>query len=160
MIIKEFLPNPVGRDKDGEYIKLFNDGNQPILLGGWSIKNLSGKIYNLSGKLGAQKELVLPYLKTKIPLSNNGETVFLYKNGALIDKLGYAGGTSLRAGEIITRKQLITNELQNNQTINAPISNQLSNQFIFTDFLTAAILAGLSLYIILELEKKLEIKLF
>lgn len=171
MIIKEFLPNPAGNDKDGEYIKLFNDSNNPVLLGGWSIKNISGKIYKLSGELGAKEELILPYLKTKIPLSNNGETVFLYdEKGLLADKLGYAGGTGLKVGEIINRNQkLATNNQQLESRPNSQITNypmpagrqelQISN-FLFINFLIAAILAGLALYIILELEKKLDIKLW
>ena len=165
MIIKEFLPNPIGSDKEWEYIKIFNDGNEPVLFNGWSIKNLSGKIYNLSGELGAQEELILPYLKTKIPLNNNGETVFLYKNKTLIDNLGYAGGTGIKAGEIIRQghglleKSQLRTDFQNNELVNPPAGNKLS-QIIYIDFLIAAILAGLGLYIILQLEEKLEIKLF
>src|SRR3989344_6239001 len=106
MVIKEFLPNPVGNDKEGEYLKIFNDGGNAVLLDGWSIKNIAGKSYKLTGKISAGGELVLPYSRTKIPLSNNGETVFLYdEKSVLADKLGYAGGTGLKEGKIVTRNQ-------------------------------------------------------
>lgn len=162
IIIKEFLPNPLGNDKDGEYIKIFNDGNQQVSIAGWRVKNLSGKTYNLSGELGAQKELVLPYLKTKIALSNNGETVFLYnEKGILIDKLGYAGGTGLKIGEIVRKnQQLPINNLQTDYPINFPAVNQIATKFFLADFLIAIILAAIILYIILQIEKKLGIKLF
>ena len=109
MLIKEFLPNPIGQDADGEYIKLFNDGNLPVNLAGWSVKDASGKTFNLSGSLDGGKELLLPYLQTKVSLNNNGEQIFLYDNaGKLIDELSYSG--QAEEGKIIY-KRLATSEL-------------------------------------------------
>jgi hypothetical protein len=159
MVIKEFLPNPVGSDKKGEYIKLFNDGGNIVSLSGWQIKDASGKTFNLSGDLSAGKELILPYSKTKIALNNNGEQVFLYDNaGKLVDKLDYIG--QAEEGQIITR--IMNNELGIMEIEYGQLNNNRNNwqQVIFIDFLTAAILAALGLYIILQLERKLNIKLF
>ena len=166
MIIKEFLPNPVGNDQEGEYIKLFNNDDSAVNLNGWQVKDVAGKSYKISGDLVGDQELVLPYSQTKISLNNSGEKVFLYDaSGKLVDELGYSGQANegqiinkrLATSELATSK-LETGELAANQSISnsqLPISNA-----IFLDFLTAAILAGLGLYIILQLEKKLEIKLF
>lgn len=165
MTIKEFLPNPIGSDQQGEYIKLFNDGQAVILLNGWSLKDASGKVYKLTGSLDSQKELTLPYSQTKISLNNNGEAIYLYDSaGKLIDQLTYTGQAS--EGQIIMKDQgLRTNnqELKKEETIlNSQINNyQLPiSKIIFLDFFTAAILATLGLYLILQIEKKLDIKLF
>lgn len=162
MLIKEFLPNPAGKDTESEYIKLFNNGPEAVLLNGWSLKDASGKIYKLSGSLDSEKELVLPYSQTKIALNNNGEQVFLYDGaGKLIDELSYSGQAS--EGQTIQRlatRKLATSELTQNQNLDDLVAGPLVAKVIFVDFLTAAILAGLGLYLILQIEKKLEIKLF
>jgi hypothetical protein len=90
MIIKEFLPNPIGKDTEGEYIKLLNNTSETAKLDGWKITDLSGKTYTLKGGLGADEELILPYSVTKIALNNDGETLFLYNaDNVLIDELSY-----------------------------------------------------------------------
>jgi len=170
MQLKEFLPNPVGSDKEGEYIKLFNDGSAGVLLDGWKLKDASGKIFNLNGNLATGSELTLSYSQTKISLNNNSEQIFLYDDtGKLIDELSYSGQAS--EGQIINReKRQVASE--NNFGSEVPSSGTFNDnnnlihdslfasQVIFINFLTAAILAGLGLYIILQLEKKLEIKLW
>jgi hypothetical protein len=106
MIIKSFLPNPVGKDTEGEEIVLLNNENQPTSLKGWYIEDAAGKKYFLSGVLSSQEEIVLPYSKTKIPLNNNGETIFLYNSSAvLVDKLIYIGQAV--EGKQITREDSI-----------------------------------------------------
>lgn len=150
------MPNPAGSDKEGEYVKILNDGNAAVLLNGWQIKDAAGKTYKLSGNLAAGQELLLPYSQTKISLNNSGEKIFLYDSaGKLVDELGYSGQTS--EGQVITKQQATIGQITNNPISNYqfPITN-----FLFLDFLTAAILAALGLHIILQLEKKLEIKLW
>ena len=148
MIINEFLPNPVGKDADGEWIKLFNDGKEAVDLFGWKIKDASGKIFVFKNiKIAPAETLKLDYQTTKISLNNNGETLFLYdRNGDLIDKIEY-GGTAAE-GKIFTRQNLfgqndllaaeIINPLLNNQTVN------VSQKFNFTD-----LFIGISLALIL-----------
>ncbi|TSC89777.1 MAG: Nucleic acid binding, OB-fold, tRNA/helicase-type [Parcubacteria group bacterium Gr01-1014_3] len=88
MIIQEFLPNPVGKDTDGEYILLFNDSAGAVSLDGWSLKDASGKIFKLSGKLTANQPLKLNYATTKISLNNSEETIYLIDPaGKEIDRL-------------------------------------------------------------------------
>ena len=166
MIIKEFLPNPVGNDQGGEYIKLYNNGPEAVLLNGWILKDASGKAYNLRGSLPAGQELVLSQSQTKILLNNNGEKIFLYDStGKLVDELGYSGQAS-KGQMIIKEQKLITGELENSRQdteklVTGKIGiDTLSSTILFTGFLTAVILAILGLYLILQIEKKLEIKLW
>ena len=166
MIIKEFLPNPAGNDKEGEYLKIFNDGETVVFLNGWVIKDAAGKTFKLSGSLEAGQELLLPSSQTKISLNNNGENIVLYDvAGKLVDELAYTG--QAKEGQIINKLQLtidkMTNDLNSEESISYPIPNYqflITKEFLFLDFLTAAILAALGLYIVLRLEKKLDIKLF
>jgi len=152
MIIKEFLPNPIGKDTEGEYIKLANNKQETINLTGWQIKDASGKIFKLSGyELEAEAELNLPYSKTKISLNNDGETVYLLDAaGKIIDELSYAG--SAAEGRIVSREITANQELKSGllESISEPAiidaSPPLSSLFIFI-FLTGIILAALSLWI-------------
>ncbi|MDD5547911.1 MAG: lamin tail domain-containing protein [Candidatus Pacebacteria bacterium] len=160
MIIKEFLPNPVGSDKEGEYIKIFNDGDIAVILKDWQIKDASGKAYELNGALDAGDEMNLPYLQTKITLNNNGEKIFLYNNaGKLIDELGYSG--MAEEGMIIQRKIAGDKQQEIKDVAGGRINYQpISGKIFFLDFLTAGILAGLALWLILKIEENTETKLF
>ena len=115
MLINEFLPNPVGKDADGEWIELFNNSQETINLNGWQIKDASGKTFIFKNQtINPGEYLVLDYKTTKISLNNNGETLFLYdQNGNLIDKVGFTG--SAPEGKSLIRR---------------------NNQFVFTDKLT------------------------
>ncbi len=104
VIISEFLPNPAGKDADGEFIELFNNEGAPINLSGWKIKDSSNKTFAfINKKIGAEEYLVLDYKTSKITLNNNGETLFLYDNsGGLVDKAEYMG--TAEAGQSLIRK--------------------------------------------------------
>ncbi len=104
MIISEFLPNPVGKDTDGEFIELFNNGGEPIDLGGWKIKDSSNKTFAfINQKIGAEEYLVLDYKTSKISLNNNGEALFLYgQQGNLVDRAEYSG--TAEVGKSLIRK--------------------------------------------------------
>ena len=135
IIISEFLPNPAGKDTEGEFIELFNNGGGPVDIGGWKIKDSSNKTFAFtSQKIGAEEYLVLDYKASKIFLNNNGETLFLYDNsGSLVDKAEYAG--TAEAGKSLIRRE-------NHPARNAPpASNPVSiagwpsdaGGFVFTD---------------------------
>lgn len=93
MLISELFPNPVGKDIEGEWIKIFNDESEEINLYGWKIKDASGKTFVFKeSKIKPNEILTLNYKTTKISLNNNGETVSLYNSKAvLIDKAEFAG---------------------------------------------------------------------
>ncbi len=98
MIISEFLPNPVGKDTDGEWIELFNNGQEAVNLNGWRVKDASGKTF-LFGEDGVGnfsvnpgEYFILDYKTTKIALNNDGEKLFLYDNeNNLADAVEFTG---------------------------------------------------------------------
>jgi hypothetical protein len=96
MIINEFLPNPIGKDVDGEWIELFNNSQEIVNLSGWQIKDKAGKTFSFGQlRINPDQYLVLNYQTTKISLNNNGETLYLYnQKGGLIDKAEFTGTAS------------------------------------------------------------------
>lgn len=160
MIIKEFLPNPVGADKIGEYIKIFNDGDKAVNLAGWKISDASNKSFALGGTLQPNGELKLLSSQTKITLNNNGETISLFDaKGVLIDKLGYTGTAD--EGKIISHQKTGIAEAG---FVNGEVLNQRlmpsNGKIIATDLFLALILGLVAVYVILQLEKKLDRNLF
>lgn len=93
MIISEILPNPIGKDADGEWIEIFNGGSAPLNLGGWSIKDASGKTFRFKdGVLRQGEYAVFDYKTTKISLNNQGEKLELYDaGGSLADEFEFSG---------------------------------------------------------------------
>ncbi len=92
IFINEWLPNPVGNDATGEWVELFNNGNVPASLGGWTIKTTGTSKYNLKGAIGAGEYLVLKRTDTKLVLKNTDEKLFLYDaTGKLVDESGFLG---------------------------------------------------------------------
>lgn len=104
VVIQEFLPNPVGKDTEGEWIKLFNDSNEEVIdIQGWKLKDDSGKVFIFSStKIKPGESFVFDYQATKIQLNNKGENLFLFdQDGNLIDKIGFSG--EIQEGEIVGR---------------------------------------------------------
>lgn len=91
VIIKELLPNPIGKDAAGEWITLLNDGDAEANLRGWSVKDASNKKFVFGSEtLLAGQELKLPYSLTRITLNNDGDTVSLWdERGSKVDELSY-----------------------------------------------------------------------
>ncbi len=110
--IKEFFPNPIGPDKAGEYITLFNDGDATVLLTGWQVKDKSGKSFSLSSYAIAPKsELVLFSSATKLSLNNSDEVISLFDStGLLVDELVLAG-TAIE-GKPVVRFTELTSEVR------------------------------------------------
>jgi len=119
--LKEALPNPLGRDTDGEWIKLFNDGDEEKVLTGWVLKDKSGKSFLLDGKsIKPLGELELKYSETRIALNNDGDTLILYDQGGKeVDRLEYQ---SVSEEEIIVAAQFQT------ITEQSPVSNNVVGQ--------------------------------
>lgn len=153
MIVKEFLPNPVGKDAGGEYVTLFNDGDAVSSLSGWKLKDASGKIFSLNGyRLEPGKELKLFSSVTKLSLNNNGETIQLIDvSGTMASELSYVG--SAQEGRVIYANREITPELRQQlfdplaaQAIN--LKQSLSGEMIATGLVSAFVLAIISLVIL------------
>lgn len=93
VFINEWLPNPNGADAKTEFIELFNNGNAPINLTGWTIHTTGKKIFSFRAQtIAANSYVVVFRTQTKLSLKNNSETVSLYDSaGHLIDQSSYLG---------------------------------------------------------------------
>lgn len=91
MLINEILPNPAGKDADGEWIEILNDGAEAVSLAGWRIKDASGKTFIFKNKtLSPGEYFILDYRDSKISLNNNGERLELYNDrGDIADIFEY-----------------------------------------------------------------------
>lgn len=112
MRIKEFLPNPVGPDRAGEYIAIENEGNVAASLDLWRLRDASGKEFVIRDvTLASRESREFPASLTKISLNNSGETITLFDpQGNVGDELGYAGAA--REGWLVRRSVELTPELR------------------------------------------------
>lgn len=160
IIIQEFLPNPAGKDADGETITLRNAGKETAHLNGWRIQNAAGKSVQLDGRtLEPGETLTLPYRTTKLALRNNGETLSLYDvNGNLVDELGYTG--SAVEGRVIRHENTVTPELRAmlfdplaKDSITAETNISFSGSFMVTLLVTGILFASLAVFLLKKHEK-------
>lgn len=96
IIINEILPNaPLEiRDKEGEYIEIFNQNNFEVDLTGWKIEDAEGATTTYTfpkGKvIGPKGFLVLYRPTTKITLNNDGDGLNLFQpDGNIADSVSY-----------------------------------------------------------------------
>ena len=152
MLIQSFLPNPIGKDTEGEYILLLNNSEASVNLSGWVLKDESGKAFALSGSLDAGESLSLSYARTKITLNNNGETVYLINpSGGVEHELGFTGEAG--EGRVITETRALTEEQI--ETYLEPARSDIvgivpapqPESVIMIIVLSAAILSALSLWL-------------
>lgn len=155
MIIKSFFPNPVGKDPNGEWIKIYNDGLTAQNLRGWVIKDKSGKNFNFSDSvLEPRTERTLPYAETKIALNNSDEALFLYNDqSVLVDQLASPGSSAEGAVISATGANLMSGVAADLFEPAQPLPSLIAHAFPARDFfvfmfLTAALLAALSTYVI------------
>src|SRR3989338_6477825 len=53
--ISEWLPNPAGADAEGEWIELWNSGQESVPLQGWRLTDAAGRSFRLgAGRLESQ----------------------------------------------------------------------------------------------------------
>lgn len=94
VILSEFLPNPIGADKDGEYLELQNIGAQEIDLKNWQIGNSAGRKYRFSSStiMSAKSFLVIKRKISGLSLKNSDEEIKLYNAaGGLVDSAAFEG---------------------------------------------------------------------
>lgn len=86
VFISEIMPNPEGKDKNREWIELYNESDKTMKLDRWQLKNKKTQIIDIS--IPAKSYLVLENLK--ITLKNKEDHIqLLDDNGTLIDEVGY-----------------------------------------------------------------------
>lgn len=89
------LPNPAGKDEDGEYIEIRNTGCESVDISGYQFSDASGKSYLISSGISLSKweNRKFPYSETNIQLNNSwDESVFLKDSwGNMVDEVHYSG---------------------------------------------------------------------
>lgn len=93
IFINEWLPNPIGNDKNSEWIELKNEGYLAVDLNNWFIKTKNGTKFLFPRKIIKPGEfLILKKEETKLTLRNTDEKIFLYNNkNQLIDESEFFG---------------------------------------------------------------------
>jgi len=95
IILSEILPNPIGADKDGEWIELFNSGDKKVNLRGWILATsakTSGKQYVFSGDnfIEAKSYLVVKRSESGLVLTNeSGHVALIYPPDKVLSEVSY-----------------------------------------------------------------------
>ena len=94
VLINEVLPDPQGKDKEGEWIELYNNNDTNIDLSGWILRDRVGQgrtfIFPDRTEIGHFNFLLCPISQTKLSLNNTGDTIeLLNASGTLQDKVDY-----------------------------------------------------------------------
>jgi hypothetical protein len=94
VIIQEIFPNPCGRDKEKEWIRLYNSANTEINLKDWFLIDSyglgEGYLFEKDLWLEDDDYLILERKKTNITLNNFQETLYLYtKDDKVADSISY-----------------------------------------------------------------------
>jgi hypothetical protein len=83
VVLNELLPDPTGKDTDGEFIELANLGPTAGDITGWTIVDAKGNRYLLpQTTIAAGGFLALPYSTSKLTLTNDGATISLKDQGS------------------------------------------------------------------------------
>ena len=89
IFLSELLPDPQSPQSDtqDEYIELYNQGDAPVSLDGWSLRDKTNHVYRITNTVIGPKEfLVLKSAVTKISLNNDGDEIFLIDpTGSVVD---------------------------------------------------------------------------
>jgi len=94
IIISEFMPDPEGKDQDGEWIELFNQSSQIANLSNWQLDDQDGGsspfIFPINSLIGPNQFLVLRRPITNIALNNDNDQVrLIYPDGSLAAEINY-----------------------------------------------------------------------
>lgn len=94
IVVNEFLPNPKGDDKIGEWIEIRNSGDLMADLSGWQLddekEGSQPFIFPNNSLLSSHQHLVLSRQTTGLALNNDGDKVrLLYPNGQIASQVSY-----------------------------------------------------------------------
>lgn len=94
--ITEIMPDPVGIDTEGEYIKIYNFGTRDVNLRNWSIDDEDGgsKPFKIDYDLVLKSKTPATFysVDTKITLNNTGDHARIFDpDNKLIDDITYTG---------------------------------------------------------------------
>ncbi|MBI4457373.1 lamin tail domain-containing protein [Candidatus Uhrbacteria bacterium] len=89
LMFSEILPDPAGKDIDGEFIEIAVTGGGTTE--GWSIIDAHERTFHLPAAPTTDGFIIFAYSATKIPLPNDGGSLFLKgPDGTVRDRLDYA----------------------------------------------------------------------
>lgn len=130
IVINEVLPNPVGTDKDLEWLELYNDSGDTVSLEGYIlkyVKDTTEKEMTLDGGIDNYRVI---YPHGEIPLTNSGTITFmLYESLEGIDPIDTFVYTDSSEGESwgrlpdggdISSEKLLPSEGSSNQPLPTP----------------------------------------
>lgn len=164
--INEWLPNPVGKDSEGEWVEIYNVSLETVSLNGWRLQTKGDKSVTLGESIGPGEYLVFRRQNTKLTLHNvDGELSLYNPSGELVHRQSFLGsapeGKSFSRGETglfsFVEPTLGTKNRSLEQTafINNvyPIGQPLNSSLGAFEFLglvlgVAAVLTGLIIFII------------
>ncbi len=80
VVVSEVFPDPIGDDREGEFIELYNYGDRDIFLFGWRLGDLSQKQFTFKkeDKIKAKSYLVVYRPDSGIALNNSGDAVKIF----------------------------------------------------------------------------------
>lgn len=89
--ISEILPDPAGKDADGEFIEIENFSDADVGLEGWRVADAKGKTYVIPAmRIAARGSRAFLYAETKIALVNAAASYTLQDaNGVIVDVASY-----------------------------------------------------------------------
>jgi hypothetical protein len=96
LFISEIMPNPNGRDKNNEWIEIYNGSNDLVGLSGFYLVGDNDKIFTIpvGEKLASKSFLLLNSQKTKLSLNNKGGSIKLFtskaQGGLLLSEISYS----------------------------------------------------------------------
>ncbi len=127
IIISEIYPSPDSKLNEKEWIELYNNTNSQIDLSQFYLQDLSGSKYKLSNSIESNQYLqIFP----TISLNNSGDTISLFYNSSLIDKVSYSQTESGQSWIKNANSTLILTCKQTPQSQNISISCITSTQGI------------------------------
>lgn len=92
IIIKSFLPNPEGKDAQGEWVEIANIGSSTASLEGWHLAASGKKEFLLSGFLLPGEARTYARSETKLSLSNtNGFVALFDQMNTQVSRLSFSG---------------------------------------------------------------------
>jgi hypothetical protein len=120
--ISELLPNPEGKDEEGEWIELCNMSNEVVNISDWKIDDKEGGsppfVFPEHSFMAPDSYLVFRRSITKIALNNNSDQARLfYPTGEIADEVSYedakSGYAAAKKGESFFWTELPTPGIQN-----------------------------------------------
>ena len=151
------MPNPTGADKGGEYVVIFNNSTHTLSLAGWRLQNAKGKTVSIGQfVLSPAQQIKLQGPTLGLTLGNTKDSItLLAPNGEVGDVLSYGspaaeGVPLLHAGELTAEvRAMLFDEFEPHPLPAAGSANGAA----LSALLTAAILAGISVYVLRHIKK-------